>query len=144
MNPDRDKSTHFINVDLDIYSRSNLEPLVTALGKRVFVLYVGRPRRTYEAHLEIAAEPKTADNAIKKFAALINSLPSPARRLWDTAKRRDFSIGVQAAMESEVVDFPLELETVRAVASLKARIVITVYAPRLRSRTMLKRRAKAG
>ena len=93
---------------------------------------MGRVRRTYEAHLEIAQDPKNADNAIKKFAALINSLPKPARRLWDSAKRRDFSIGVQAATRSEVVDIALEPETVRAAAALNARVVITTYAPKLR------------
>jgi hypothetical protein len=34
--------THFANVDLDINSRSNLEPLVAAMGKTVSVLYVDR------------------------------------------------------------------------------------------------------
>ena len=135
MSRDIDKSTHFLNVDLDIYSRSNLEPLVAALGKRVFVLYVGCHKRTYEAHLEVAANASTADAVIKKFAALINSLPKSARKLWDTAKRRDFSIGVQAAVQSEVVDIALEPATIRAVAALNARIVITVYAPRTKAST---------
>jgi hypothetical protein len=94
-------------------------------------MYVGRPRRTYEAHLEIAASAKTADDVIKKFAALINSLPKAARKLWDTAKRRDFNIGLQADMQPFALEFALESETVRAAASLNARIVITVYAPKI-------------
>ena len=118
-------------------SSSNLEPFVAALGKRVYVLYVGRVRRTFEAHLEIASDPRNADNAIRKFVALINSLPKPALKLWDAAKRRDFSVGVQAAIQSEVLDIVLETETVRAAASLNARIVITVYAPQIRSKSKL-------
>ena len=69
--------------------------------------------------------------------ALINSLPKPALKLWDAAKRRDFSVGVQAAIQSEVLDIVLETETVRAAASLNARIVITVYAPQIRSKSKL-------
>ena len=133
----RDRSTHFLNVDLDIYSKSNLEPLIAALGKRVVVLHMGCHRKTYEAHLEIAADPKNADNAIKKFAALINSLPKPGRKLWDTAKRRDFSIGVQSAMQPFAFDIPLESATVRVAASLNARIVITVYAPMIEAESTL-------
>ena len=138
MSPDTDKSTHFLNVDLDVYSRSNLEPLVGALGKRVHVLYLGRPRQTYEAHLEIAIAPRypeSPDRTIKKFAALINSLPKPARKLWDTAKRRDFNIGLQAAMQPHALEFALAPETVRAAASLNARIVITIYAPMIEPET---------
>ena len=123
------KSTHFLNVDLDVYSRSNLEPLVAAFGKRVVVLHVGRRRQGYEAHLEIAGNARTADAVIRKFASLIHSLPGPARKLWDTAKRRDFNVGLQAGMQPFALEFSLEPETVQAAASLNARIVITVYAP---------------
>jgi hypothetical protein len=35
-------STHFLNVDLDIYSKADLQPLVSALAKKIMVLYVGR------------------------------------------------------------------------------------------------------
>ena len=97
---------------------------------------MGCVRRTYEAHLEIAVDPKNADGAIKKFAALINSLPKPARKLWDAAKRRDFSIGIQAGMQPSALDIAIEPETVRVAGSLNARIVITIYAAR--------KKAKAG
>ena len=135
MSTDAEKSTHFLNVDLDIYSKFNLEPFVAALGKRVLVLYVGCNRRTYEAHLEIAGNVKTADIAIKKFATLINSLPRAARKLWNAAKRRDFSIGVQSAMQPSTFDIAIEAETVRAAALLNARIVVTTYAPQKKSIT---------
>jgi len=124
-----DKSTHFLNVDLDIYSKSDLAPLLAALGKRVFVLYAGSNRRTFEAHLEITAKAATADAVIKTFSVLIHSLPKPARKLWDTATRRDFNIGLQAALKPHGTEFALEAETVHTAASLKARIVTTVYAP---------------
>jgi hypothetical protein len=44
--------------DLILYSRWNLEPLVAAPGRRVCVLYTGKQRRTYEAHLDLAGQPK--------------------------------------------------------------------------------------
>jgi|HubBroStandDraft_1064217.scaffolds.fasta_scaffold373939_2 hypothetical protein len=43
----RSPATEFLNVDLDIYSRFDLQPLVKALGKKVIILYVGRERRKY-------------------------------------------------------------------------------------------------
>ena len=59
--------THYLNVDLDIYAKCDLQPLVTALGKSVVVLYCGRMKRTHCAHLELARDTKTADSTIRRF-----------------------------------------------------------------------------
>jgi hypothetical protein len=125
------KTTTFLNVDLDLYSRSNLKPLVTALGQRVLTLHVGCEGQTYSAHLELSREPKTADFAIRGFAALIHALPRVERKLWDTAKVRDFNVGVQAAMQPHYYEIPLAYETIKVASELKARIVFTVYAAEL-------------
>jgi len=138
-----DKTTQLLNVDLDIYSRFNLEPLVAALASKVFVLYIGRPRRTYEAHLELSVHPKSADAAIRRFAALIRSLPKAPRKLWDTAKIRDFNIGVQVAMAPFSSVTLLAHGTVQAAADLKARIVFTIYAPEMSKKSVSKKRPKA-
>jgi hypothetical protein len=122
------KTTTFLNVDLDLYSGSNLQPLVTAFGQRVLTLHVGRKAQTYSAHLELSREPKTADFAIRSFAALINALPKVERKLWDTAKVRDFNVGVQAAMQPHSYEIPIAYETIKIVSELKARIVLTIYA----------------
>jgi hypothetical protein len=122
------KATTFLNVDLDLYSRSNLQPLVAALGQKVFTLHVGREGQTYSAHLELSREPKTADLAIRGFAALIHTLPKAERKLWDTATARDFNVGVQAAMRPRSYAIPLAYETIKIVSALKARIVFTIYA----------------
>ena len=122
-------STHFLNVDLDIYSKADLQPLVSALGKKVTVLYVARIRRTHRAHLEVAKITKTADATIRAFCSLIQALPKPERNLWDAAKIRDFNIGVQACTRPHYTEFALSAETLKASYELGARIVFTVYAP---------------
>src|SRR5262249_54134012 len=121
--------THFRNVDLEIDSKSDLQPLVTALGKKVFVLFVGCVKRTYIARLELAVgRPNmTADQTTRALCALICSLPRAERKLWNQAKRRDFSVGIQSEEQPSAVDFALEAETLKAVADLAARIVFTVY-----------------
>src|SRR5882762_2602731 len=93
--------THFLNVDLDLHSRSDLQPLVTAMGDEVSVLFVGRIKRTCRAHLELAGSglSETADETITDFCTLIRKLPKSAMKLWNGAKIRDFNIGVQAAMQ---------------------------------------------
>ena len=122
-------ATHFLNVDLDLYSKGDLLPLVTALGRKVIVLYVGRERRTYSAHLELAKVTKTADSTIRAFCALIEALPKAERGMWNAAKVRDFNIGVQAATQPLSCEFALAAETAKSASKLGARIVFTVYAP---------------
>jgi hypothetical protein len=135
MEPSQDypSITEFLNVDLDIYAPFDLQPLVSSLGKKVMVLYVGRERRSYTAHLELAGRAKSADSTIRGLCALIRALPRAEQQLWNRAKRRDFSIGVQAGQQPNSSDFAVETATVQAVAQLGARIVITVYSPRLLS-----------
>ena len=125
------ETTHFLNVDLDIHSKSNLQPLVTAMGKKVHVLFVGRIKRTYQVHLELweSGLSESADSVILGFCALIRALPKPAIELWKAAKARDFNIGVQAAMQPHSHEITLAAEAVRAIAEVNARIVLTVYAP---------------
>jgi hypothetical protein len=131
---DIQRTTHFLNVDLDLHSMSNLQPLVTAMGEKVYVLHIGRHQRTYHAHLELAScsKSRTADSALLGFCALIRTLPKAARRLWDVAKVRDFNIGVQAAPQPDAYEIALTPETVKATCKVNARIVLTVYAPKLR------------
>jgi hypothetical protein len=123
------EETEFLNVDLDVCSKSDLQPMVTALGRKIIALYVGHDEgRYYSAHLELARMPKTADTTIQGFGALIRALPRAERRLWDTAVVRDFNIGVQAALQPRSYEIPLSSKTIEAASKLKARIVITVYA----------------
>ncbi len=99
------KATTFLNVDLDIYARSSLEPLVSAFGQTVCVLYEGGELHRYSAHLELAAYPTNADIAIRDLATLVHKLSPAKRKLWDSATKRNFNIGVQAAVK----DRPYEI-----------------------------------
>jgi hypothetical protein len=88
--------THFLNVDLDIYSKHDLSPLVKCFGKKVVVLHAGVEHRNYSAHLEIAKLTRTADSIIRAFCKLVDALPERERALWNNATVRSFSIGIQA------------------------------------------------
>jgi len=123
------KEMRFLNVDLDLVSRSDLQPLVTALEPATFALHVGHEKRTYSAHLELSKFPKNADAAIRGFAALIQKLSRAERKLWDTARVRDFNIGVQSALQPRAFEIKLTPDTLGIASILGARIVLTVYAP---------------
>lgn len=129
-NGDCSSATHFLNVDLDVYSTYDLRPLVISLGRRVVALYVGRDRRKYCAHLEVAKMTKSVDSTIRAFCKLIHALPKEKRDLWNRAALRSFSIGVQAGNQPTSCDFVIQAHTVKAVSEVAAQIVMTVYAPR--------------
>jgi catechol 2,3-dioxygenase-like lactoylglutathione lyase family enzyme len=124
----RDGETAFLNVDLDLLSTAPLEPLVSAFGKRVVVLYVGGERRRYEAHLELASLVRTADVAIRRLVDLVESLPRPARRAWNGARSRVFNIGIQAGHEPFSREWLVSEATVAAAARVRGSIIVTVYA----------------
>jgi len=121
--------TTFLNVDLDLWSRTPLEPLVQALGSSVVELFVGHDGRRHAAHLEWARSSLKPDVLIQRFVAAIERLPRPARRLWNQARRREFNIGIQAALQPHGFELRLEPATVQAVARVGASIGVTVYAP---------------
>jgi hypothetical protein len=130
----KNSETTFLNVDLDMSAKSDLQPLVSALGRRVIPLYVGRDRRRYVAHLELANQPKNPDQAIREFDCLIHSLPKKLQSLWASAKVLDFNVGVQAADTPHSYALPFSRETIEAVSALRGRIVLTIYAPYRSSR----------
>jgi hypothetical protein len=119
------QETAFLNVDLDIWSRTPLEPLVKALGRRVFALHVGREGRGYVAHLEMVRQSKDPERLIRHFVALVRGLPPAKRRLWDSARRREFNIGIQSGPTN--YELHLDSATVQAAAAVKAAVGVTVY-----------------
>lgn len=125
----------FLNVDLEILSRCDLQPLTNTLGDKVHVLYSAREGRTYRLHLELAEMPSNADRMIRGFCELIGHLPKTAREVWKQAKRRDFNIGVEAGTSlSHPHEFALSTETLKAAHDLGARIAFTVYAAEKRQK----------
>jgi hypothetical protein len=125
------KPTKYLNVDLDIFSRVSLKGLVDAMGEEALVLYVGGEKQKYEAHVELASSHlgMTADRAIIGLARLVKRLPPRYRKVWDSAKLREFNIGIEAGLEPYSFELRLDRRTVDAVKDVRGAVVVTVYAP---------------
>jgi hypothetical protein len=119
--------TTLLNVDLDIWSASPLDTLVTAFGRRVTILFVGKEGRRHSAHLELSTASNDADWLLRRFVGLVERLPVRGRRVWDQARRREFNVGIQAASKPSSFGLALEPATLAAVARINARIGLTVY-----------------
>ena len=123
----RHDETTFLNVDIDIWSRSPLQTLTDAFGKHVCVLHVGKEGQRYGAHLELARFARDADGVIRRFVSLVEQLPRPARTMWDQARIREFNVGIQAGTSPYSYQLHLRPETVLGVARVGARLGVTVY-----------------
>jgi hypothetical protein len=120
-------ATQFLNIDLDLWSKSSLDPLLRAFGRKVVILHAGKDGREYVAHLELASESDNPDLLLRRFVRLVEGLPRPARALWNRARVREFNIGIQSAAKPHSFELHLKDATVRAVAGVNARIGMTVY-----------------
>ena len=81
MKPEREP-THFLNVDLEIFSTLDLAPLLAVWGESVFVLHSDRVKRTYHVFLEIGRIPKSADQQSGRYGtAPANAISVSASRL---------------------------------------------------------------
>ena len=122
--------TKFLNVDLRIYSKFDLQPLVSAMGENIVVLYVGRERRMFKAQLELAiGHPKSPESAIRRYCELIRELPAEARELWDAAKSREFDVGIEAPGPMQYYWFSVAPTVIKAASEINAFITVTIYGP---------------
>ena len=111
-----DNTTRFLNVDLDIYAKFDLQPLAAAFGLKVIVLYVGRERGRYSAHLELNSQPTTADAAIRGFTLLIHGLPRAKKGCGTWRQPAILTFGVQSAADAKLYEIKLAVPTIKAVS----------------------------
>jgi hypothetical protein len=138
MKPNAVDREQFLNVDLEIQSRSNLRPLVDALESKVIVHYVGLENRHYKARLMLkeshrkshgTKHQRIAEAIIRGFCKLIRELPPHARGLWDSAWTRDFDVGIESGKPGSFYWFELTPAALRVTAELNAKVSVTIYGP---------------
>jgi hypothetical protein len=122
------EATHFLNVDLDVYSRESLEPLAATLGKKMGVHYVGREGREHGAHFSLPSHGQSAEALTRALCLQVERLPPAARRSWDRARRRDFNVGVQAGRKPYGHEIRLTEQTLARIARLRGSLILTTYA----------------
>src|SRR5262249_6954954 len=118
----------FLNVDLDIQSRSSLDPLAAELSKRMFVLHsepsaVGK--RNF-MRLESCRTHKGPDAAIHAMCSAIEKLSPTMRHIW-TAARKEFNVGYELRSSERLSWFTLRADTLQRVANLGACLTVTYY-----------------
>lgn len=121
----------FLNVDVDLRSRTHLSGLIEALSLSLVVTHVGRDGRNHWVRL-CFVNPKDPSRAIRRFARLFAKLPKALQRAWHDAVSREFDIGIQAGDKPQATEWVLDADAIKEAGRLGARVRITVYSPRRR------------
>jgi hypothetical protein len=137
-----DKST-FMNVALEIFSRSDLTPIADALGSKVMVFYLGKEFGLFKAYFYPGwPQSNTPETGILRYCKLIEKLPIKERKLWDSAKSRSFDLGFEGPDKNRYYWGAVSQKAVRAAAQINAQIAITIYGP-MKVAKQSKRKRKA-
>jgi cob(I)alamin adenosyltransferase len=118
--------SHFLNVDLEITSRSKLDLFSVEIKKKTFVLYSGRQSQKNLLILECCGSPKNANAAIDTLCAIIEKVSPAARRIWDSAEKI-FDIGWESEKGDQSSRIQLKSATLKRITALGATIAVTHY-----------------
>jgi hypothetical protein len=147
------RGPHFINVDLEVWSQTDLAAFGEAVREVAFVLYSGKIRRRFlvslECRLPRASSPEATIWALLKIVA---ALPPAARRDWKAAQSRVFNVGYEGgefitplrerpvgsgrwyaanpAQAAEPCEASFSPKVLDAVARVGGTITTTIYPPR--------------
>ena len=118
----------FLNIDLDVCSRSNPRAFVEALPKNVFALYDGKHRGGYFVRLELnISDRASAETKLRSFCRILENLPAAAAEAWQKARSREFNVGLGSGDDGPPLALDISPETLSRVVQLNARIAITLY-----------------
>ena len=127
------------NVDLEIRSQFDLQPLRDGLGESVDVLYCGETEAgtgTFLLSVELSGcgvscatdAENTADATVIALCKLVDGLTDTACDAWNNAQDRMFDIGFDADAGDLRVGQPLlSVEAIRQVARIGGRLALSVY-----------------
>jgi hypothetical protein len=118
----------FLNVDLEIVSRSKLDALEAAVSATAHALYCGPVRKgIFLLSLECNVYPKDADAAISRLCAAIDRLGKSERRIWEQALERTFDVGYSLTDKALAVRVVLRPETLERIVAIGGTVAFTCY-----------------
>ena len=116
----------FLNVDLEVSSRSELTWLVDEFGDDAISLHCGRAQGHFHAAFEAAVQgdPNTL---IDHFCRLVENMSARGRAAWNETFLRVFDIGYDSGSAPSAYCSELRPETIAAVARVRASLRVTIY-----------------
>lgn len=126
-------SPYFLNVDLEIESKLDLQPLSQELGEKILVLFEGKANEKFCLYFEtpgtVSVQTRNQpDSTIIDLCSLIEGLSPEGRRLWNSATRREFDIGYEERLSTDHHNqFMIKPDTIQRISGLNASLSVTLY-----------------
>lgn len=123
-------SLRFVNVDLDILSKNQLEGIVAKFKDNDHEpLHYGDSERGWIATFEVSCggNDGNPDSVINRFIEIIERFDPKAKKEWDDAHTKVFDIGYEVTGEYCRFREELKTKTISLISQYGASAVFTVY-----------------
>jgi len=90
---------HFLNIDLDIESTTDITPIITEWGDAVSVMRNDYSEGVYCASFETGYLEENA--IIEQYVSLINNLSASSKKIWDNCIKRNLTSAIKPAQNQE-------------------------------------------
>lgn len=117
---------HFLNVDLDVYSDTDLQPLITHWGQ-LLTLLTPEEAGTNCVRFEFVEPYPTASETIQHFCTVVESLPPDLLQFWYQCPKRILDIGYESGTERPMLQEALPTELLLKVAQYFTSLDISIY-----------------
>lgn len=120
-------ATRFLNVDLELVATFDLAPLIEYFNLTTFTLRDSMDEGRRTVWMELSGDPKDTDDAILRYAMLVESMRSDIRQLWDECADRCLNVGIQSGLFPHASAFRISTAALAKLVAIAARLEITVY-----------------
>lgn len=118
---------HFLNVDLDLLYADEPKLLLRELGRKVVVLHSEQSSNGWLTILELSRDPKSPEQAIRRWMEVLNKLSPKAKREFLTATSRTFDLGFDVGKDKKLHQIKLPSDLLTELARWGASYTITLY-----------------
>ncbi|MGZ6098932.1 MAG: hypothetical protein ACXWLL_11090 [Myxococcaceae bacterium] len=121
------KPSKFQNVDLDLsFAHDDVAPLLEAFARILQTMHREAAWASFELEFP---DPKSADEAIARYAEHVRRLRPEARAAWSRCTRRTMNIGVEGPSDRTALTFAVSRTSLELLDEIGADLVFTVYRP---------------
>jgi hypothetical protein len=130
MAPDRTffDETRRLGTELEVVADFDLTPLLEQLGSRVAVIRNSVDSGRHTLWFQHVPTEKDLDDAVRRYAVMIEALPDQVRDLWNNSFDRCLNTGVQGGLHPPSYALELSSSAMALEVRIAARHRFTVYA----------------
>ena len=116
---------HFINIDLEVESSSDITPIIQEWGERICVLRYEQVDGIYYGSFETGCSG--VKEIIDEYVFLIEILSESSRFIWDKVEKKYFDFGYESGVEPNNFHSEINLESLKKIAAVGANVIVTIY-----------------